>query len=583
MDTNRTETPIRPGSAALVEQDAGVQGAHLAAQALKAHGVRRVFAVCGDHVNALFHAVDREGIEIIGARHESAAVQMADGLARATGAPGVAIVTGGPGHTNAVTGAAVAQGAQSPVLLLSGQAPLQLRERGGNQSLHQAELMRPVTKWAVEVDAPEGAGDIVSRALSIAVAGTPGPVSVSLPVDVAMAFAARGRLRDSTRPLALPWVAGTVPARATSTVARLLASAERPVVVVGGNAWSHGSPGSLARSLRALGLPTFTNGQSRGVIADDGKWCFGYANPAFNTTFRSVCEADLLILIGTTLDYSFGSGRNRVVPSTAHIVQVNVDPSQISVGFMPDAVVVGDHASALVALEEALSGQGMASRFLAWRRRLQRHWTQQQGYWMQMREHPGARGTGVHPASLCHSLQEYLAPGTTMVFDVGDFANWPKAFFAAQMPARFMDGGALGNLGGALPLAIGAQIAGDAAQVWAFMGDGGFGFHAWELSVAVERRLPLKVILGDDHCWGTEKRLQQMEFGRDIGCDLPSLRYDRFARMLGAEGFHAASPVQLGRVLPGFIRSPGPSVLHVALSSQAGRPFQSLQPGPRRP
>ena len=550
-----------------------ITGAQLAARALKAHGVARVFALCGDHVNALFHAVENEGIEIVGARHESAAVQMADGWARATGLPGVVIVTGGPGHTNAVTGVAVAQGAQSPVVLISGQAAKKLRERGGNQSLYQADLMRPVTKWSIEAETPESTGELISRALSIAVSGTPGSVSVSIPVDVAKSTrdfvpAATGQQCQAGQ------YAATVPISSATRAAKLLAAARRPVAIIGGNAWCHGSHKAIARALRALGIPAFTNGQSRGVIPDDGKFCFGYANPLFNRTFRAVADADLFLLIGSTLDYSFGSGTNRVVNPGASIVQVHQDPFQIGVGQTPHAAIVGDHASALRALESALAGSGLSTYLKRWRRELRQQYIEQQAYWQQLTRRSRNGSGGIHPAAVCKALQKHWTPNTTMVFDVGDFTNWPKAYFPAQLPARFMDGGALGNLGGALPLAIGAQIAAGSSSVWAFTGDGGFGFHGWELSTAVERDLPLKIILGNDNCWGTEKRLQRMEFGRDIACDLPAIRYDKFAHLLGVSAFHAATETELTRAIDRFAASRGPSLLQIDLAPLAGRPFQ---------
>lgn len=103
-------------------------GAQLLAGGLKALEISRVFALCGDQVNAIFNALSQVGIEVVGTRHETAAVHMADAWARATGEVGVAIVTGGPGHTNAVTGLAVAHGAGSPVIVISGQAPIDKRD-----------------------------------------------------------------------------------------------------------------------------------------------------------------------------------------------------------------------------------------------------------------------------------------------------------------------------------------------------------------------------------------------------------------------------------------------------------------------
>jgi len=548
-----------------------IDGAAIAARALKSRGISRVFALCGDHINALYHALRREGIEIVSTRHESAAVQMADGSARASGKPGVAVVTGGPGHTNAITGAAVAMGAQSPVLVISGQARKSLRERGGNQSLHQADLMRPVVKWAVEAETADSTGDLISRALAIADSGTPGPVSVSIPVDVATAECRSPQHAASAVNLA---PAAAMAAATVRPLAQMLLRSRRPVAIVGGNAWAHGPAGEVARQLRALRIPCFTNGQSRGVLPDDGKHGFGYANPLFNTTFRCIEQADLILLVGTTLDYSFGTGKNCVVSPDARIAQIHRDPSQIGVGRIPQAAVAGDHAAVLDALRRSLDGRETASRWSAWQRELRAHHARKQRYWQQSAGGNGATPGGVHPAAFCRALAKHWSDDTTLVFDVGDFTNWPKAYFPALRPAHFMDGGALGNLGGSLPLAIGAQFAAGRKPVWSFTGDGGFGFHGWELSVLAEHDLPLKIIVGNDRCWGTEKRLQLAEFGSDIGCDLPALRHDRFARLFGIGAYRVTREADLAKTVSRFITHKGPALLDVGLVRLAGRPFQ---------
>ena len=546
-------------------------GAGNAARALKARGISRVFALCGDHINALFHALRREGIEIVGTRHESAAVQMADGSARASGKPGVALVTGGPGHTNAITGAAVALGANSPVLVISGQARKSLRERGGNQSLHQADLMRPVVKWAVEAETPESTGDLLTRALIVAASGTPGPVSLSIPVDVATAEC-RGP-QPGAGPIDF-MLTTPIPNAAVKPLMRLLLKSRRPVAIVGGNAWAHGPQGEIARHLRALRIPCFTNGQSRGVVPDDGKYGFGYANPLFNTTFRCVEQADCILLVGTTLDYSFGSGKNCIVGPETRIAQIHRDPSQIGVGREPQVAISSDHAAALAALRTALEGRETASRWAPWLREIRRHHLQKQRYWQQLAQRGRIATSGVHPAMLCRALARHWTEDTTLVFDVGDFTNWPKAWFPAIKPARFLDGGSLGNLGGALPLAIGAQFADRKRPVWAFTGDGGFGFHGWELSVAAEHDLPLKIIVGNDSCWGTEKRLQIAEFGSDIGCELPSIRHDRFAQLFGVGAYRVTREADLAKTVSRFVADKGPALLDIRLVQLAGRPFQ---------
>lgn len=131
----------------------------------------------------------------------------------------------------------------------------------------------------------------------------------------------------------------------------------------------------------------------------------------------------------------------------------------------------------------------------------------------------------------------------------------------------------MGNLGGSLPLAMGMQQAFPNDPVWAFVGDGGFGFYPWELATAVELGLPIKVILGNDRAWGIEKRLQLNEYGHDTGCDLPNARYDQFAEVVGAKGFYLADAGRLEDVVAEFVATPGPALLNVEIPQLAGRPL----------
>lgn len=137
-----------------------------------------------------------------------------------------------------------------------------------------------------------------------------------------------------------------------------------------------------------------------------------------------------------------------------------------------------------------------------------------------------------------------------------------------------MDGGTFGALGAGLPLGMGAQLAAPEDPVWIFLGDGGFSFYSWELVTAVQMGLPIKVIVGNDAAWGIEKRLQLRDYGKAVGCELPDIRYDAFAEMVGARGFHVSDPDKLDEVIDDFIACTGPAVLDVRIRQLAGRPFQ---------
>src|SRR5260221_3039637 len=169
------------------------RGAHALVQSLGALGVRRVFTLSGNHIMPIFDAALDAGIELIHTRHEAAAVHMADAGARLTGEPGIALVTGGPGHANAVAALYTAAMAESPVVLLSGHAPLAELGTGAFQEMRQAEIAAPLAKASWTNESADTVADDVGRAVDISLAGRPGPVHVSLPSDCLEGEAAAGR------------------------------------------------------------------------------------------------------------------------------------------------------------------------------------------------------------------------------------------------------------------------------------------------------------------------------------------------------------------------------------------------------
>ncbi|MCC7194146.1 MAG: thiamine pyrophosphate-binding protein [Gemmatimonadaceae bacterium] len=548
-------------------------GAGEIARAMRALGVIRVFGVCGDHVNTLYRACFLNGIEIIGVRSESAAVQMADGLARATGFPGVAIVTGGPGHTNAVTGMAVAQSAASPVVVLSGLTPISQRERGGQQVLHQADIVRTVTKQAIEAPDAAHLAETVARAFRIACAPTPGPVSLSIPVDVLAAPASAQGRGYAVRPMSLAgceWTA--LDHRGLDAAADSIARAERPCLVVGSGAWPAFAGAALQDAVLRSGLPAFTIDQARGLVPDDGKSGFGYADPIFNRAFREVRRSDVVVLLGAHLDFHTCFGGEQLLDPACAVVQIHADAARIGMCRASDISLEGPVRPLFEALASRLEQLRESDRHARWRAELELAFAAGKAEWArQLRELPP--GSGIHPLQVCASLARHVHERSAIMIDGGDFVHWPRAYFSALRPGHWMDAVLMGNLGGALPLGIGAQLAFPDDPVWIFTGDGGFGFYSWELATAVERGLPIKVILGNDSAWGIEKRLQLDEYGEDVGCNLPYARYDRFAELVGARGFHVDSPDQLDGALDAMAAERGPCLLNVDIRRLCGRPL----------
>src|SRR5688572_13092576 len=256
------------------------RGADLLARGLAHAGVKHVFSLSGNHVMPIYDAALDAGLTITHTRHENAAVHMADAYARLTGEASIALLTGGPGHANAVGALYTALAAESPVVLLSGHAPLSELGRGAFQEMDQADLAAPVTKASWTAGDPAGLAADVARALRLARSGRPGPVHVSLPFDVLEA-AVEGHSRaasDFNAPVGRQLGAPTRDA----VLAELL-RAQRPLVLTGPAMANARGRDPSARLAEATGVPVVCMESPRGVNDP----CLG----AFADVLR---EADLL-------------------------------------------------------------------------------------------------------------------------------------------------------------------------------------------------------------------------------------------------------------------------------------------------
>jgi acetolactate synthase-1/2/3 large subunit len=545
-------------------------GATDLAATLKRLGINRVFGLCSDQTNSIFDALTGEGIEIIGTRHETAAVHMAEGWARATGEAAVAVIGGGPGFVNGVTGIAVAQYASAPVVVIAGQPPLHTRERNGHQILYQADIVRSLTKWSQEVAHPNIVAEFVGRGFRIAISGKPGPVCLSIPTNVLEGAVDPAAASYRVQPIVRGAEAPALDPRSVSAATNLLNRASKPVMIVGASAWGAIDPTALVAHAQRLGMPVFTFEIARGLIPDDGELCFGYAHPQYNKVFHELQSADLILLVGAEIGLHTGEHKRlRLIGPDTRIVQIHNDAEQIGIGRHSDAVILGPLAAGL---------GGLAAGHDARARERQRPWLDHvRGRYAEWRsellglQRKHSEGSGIHPLRIHASLARHYSDAVRLSIDGGDFSHWARVFFQAKAPGHWLDKTEMGNIGVSLPVGIGAQIARPAQQTWVLMGDGGFGFHGFELSTAVEFNLPVKVVVGNDHCWGVERRLQLAHYGRTAATDLPDIRYDRIADVLGARSFHVDDPAKLDAAVDELVATPGPAVLNVAMQRDAGR------------
>ena len=534
-------------------------GAGRVVDALVGAGVRHLFSLSGNQILSVYDATIGRGIEIVHTRHEAAAVHMADAWGRLTEEPGVALVTAGPGHLNALSALYGALMAESPVVFLSGHAPLSQLGRGAFQELDQVGAARPVTKAAWLAKDAARLDEDIATALDIAQRGRPGPVHVSLPGDVLEARV------DGPAPSPAPAAAAAAADDAAIRAAlEILAAARRPLILVGPAMGRAARWGSVERLARATGIAALTMESPRGLN-----------DPWLHMASTRLGEADAVLLLGKRLDYSVRFGEPPGFAAGCRFVQVDADPA---------ALAGGDRVALSIAADPVRVADGMAAAAGALTWRHQEEWGEairgarrtEPADWAR---HRASSARPIHPLRVCAALQPLLDAGALLVCDGGEFGQWVQAGVEAQ--TRLING-LSGSIGSAIPMACAARMARPARAVIAVVGDGTFGFHALELDTAARHGLPVVVVVGNDARWNAEHQLQIQHYGRErtVACELAPSRYDELVRSLGGHGELVEDPASLDAALARAVATGRPACVNVLID---GLPAPTYRAAPGAP
>lgn len=532
---------------------AALRGADILARALARAGVRHLFSLSGNHIMPVYDAALEARLAITHVRHEGAAVHMADAWGRLTGEPGIALLTGGPGHANGIGALYTALAAESPLVMLSGHAPLGELGRGAFQEMAQADLAAPVTKASWTAQSAARLGEDVARAIRLARAGRPGPVHVSLPVDVLEANSDDDCASESapvfeTQPKPLSDEA------AHATLAAI-AGAQRPLILTG--PLLAGSRGEKARSALAgaTGVPVVGMESPRGVNDP----CLG--------AFAEVLKlADLVVLLGKQPDFTLRYGRPPAVdPACRFIV---IDPDVAVLRRASETLGDAGRIALAAAADVAVTAEGLARRARApkppgWRDEVDAAMRYRPAEWSAAGSKSGAP---LHPLEVGCAVQQLLerSQEAVLIADGGEFGQWAQA--CVNAPTRLINGPA-GSIGSAIPFALAARLARPQATVVAMLGDGTFGFHMAEFDTAARARLPFVAVVGNDSCWNAEYQIQLRSYGRAraVGCELHPARYEKAVAALGGYGEYVGSAADLPRALARAAGSGLPACVNVMI------------------
>jgi acetolactate synthase-1/2/3 large subunit len=517
----------------------GHAGEHALA-ALRSFGVDVLFTLNGGHVWPFYDAARTQGVRVVDTRHEQSATFAAEAYAKLTRAPGVSVLTAGPGITNGVSAVTSAWFNGSPLVVLGGRAPQGRWGSGSLQELDHVPILASITKQAATVSDGAKAGRMVHEAAAAAITPHRGPVFLDFPLDVFGPTDAE--VPDATI------VRGDEPdPDAVAVIADLVAGAARPAFLVGSDVYWGGAWDALAHAAEALRVPCFFNGLGRGCLPADHELAF------LRTRGFLKREADLVVVIGTPLDFRLGFGRFGSA-RVAHLV----DAGSQHAAHVDVPTVAGDLAATLDALAEHT---GPRRDHEAWVTRLRDAETAAAAADAELLL---ATADPIKPTRIYGELAQRLERDAVVVCDGGDFASYAGKLIEVHEPGCWLDTGPYGCLGNGPGYAIAARIARPRSQVVALLGDGAAGFSLMEADTLVRHDLPVVMIVGNNGMWGLEKHPMQAIYGWDVACDLqPGCRYDQVVRALGGAGETVRDPEEIGPALDRAFSSGVPYLVNV--------------------
>jgi len=513
---------------------ANITGNELVAETLKRIGITDFFFIMGGPINEVLTHSMKRGIRGVDVRHEQAAAMSAHAYARVTNKPGLCMGASGPGTINLTTGLANALIDCSPVVAFGGSSPVSEYGNGAFQEIDQVAVMKPVTKWANRVYETRRIPEYVDLAFRQAISGKPGPVYLDLPSDVInnVIDDALVKWPDLTRTLERHRPQGD-PALIEQAI-KLIEGARRPVVLSGsGVLWSDAID-EMREWLDKTGMPIYTTPQGRGVLPEDHPHAF------LNARSTALKEADLLLIVGTRLNYVFGHIAPPRVSATAKVIRIDIDPTELAANTRVDLGIVGDAKAVMRQLLAAGGSRVAAGSFADWRGKLAAIETAKRP---EAEQAMSTDNTPIHPLRLCKEVRDFIDRDAILVVDGQEILNYGRQSIPTFNPRHRINSGTFGIMGVGMPFGVGAKVAHPDKQVVVLHGDGSFGLNAMELDTAARHKLPVIVVISLNGGWTADPKKEKP--GRDLGYT----RFDLFAQSLGCHGEQVERPEDIGPAL----------------------------------
>ena len=539
-------------------------GFRLLIDALKLNGLDTMYGVAGIPVTDLARLAQTAGIRYIGFCHEQSAGNAAAIAGYLTQKPGICLTVSAPGFLNGMVALANATTNGFPMIQISGSSerPIVDLQQGDYEELDQMNAAKPYTKASYRISQVEDIGIGVARAIRAAVSGRPGGVYLDVPAKI---LAATLDAADGAKSLVRVVDAAPrqVPAReSVQRAAELLATAERPLIILGKGAAYAQADADVRALVERTGIPFLPMSMAKGLLPDDHPQCAAAARSYV------LSQADVVMLIGARLNWLLGHGRSPQWSAAAQLIQVDICPTEMDSNRAIAAPVVGDIGSSVASLLATLDGKPLRPR-AAW---LDAIAERKQHNFANMAARLAADPDPMDFYSALGAIKGVLEdePEIYLVNEGANTLDTARNVIDMRLPRRRLDSGTWGVMGIGMGYAIGAAVT-TGKPVVAVVGDSAFGFSGMEMETLCRYRLPIVIVVfnnggiyrGDD-------------INRSGGTDpsptvlMKEARYEKLIEAFGGIGYYADDPRQLAKALSDAIAAGKPALINCAIDPKAG-------------
>ena len=521
-----------------------IRGGALLAQALHEKGITQVFTLSGGFCNPALEGLSERGITIINCPHEQVAGHLADGHTRITRKPAVCLV-GPEGFANAIPAMMEAWGERTPVMFVTGSSTLKRQGSGGFKEIDDVAIAAPLTKYSASITDGSRIREFVDRAYKTALSGYPGPVHLSVPVDIMFSsFPADAQLDErphlhAPRPVPRAWPDPDDLQNVIST----LQKSERPILIGGHGVWWSGAEVKLEEAGKTLGIPIFNIPYHQKLLPETSEAYMGLADiHQYGPSAKALQEADVVVMVGGRLDNQMNFGNPPLFPASCELICVNGSAEETELNRAADQILLSDPSAFFDALLD-LSASGVWQEKVDWMERQRR----QRGEWVAQTLAEMAQdttpGQGAHPLQLALQVQSVMGVDDWLIIDGGNTHFWSEiavniAGWQGQELAGILHPGAFSMLGVGVSFALAAKLQHRDSHAVVISGDGAFLSGGLSIEAAFQEDAPITVVIDNNGGLTTISQQQERLFasGGHVATDFRDIPFHTLFEGLGGYG-----------------------------------------------